>query len=304
MMRQPFKILSMAWIFSFLAMVAPTLAQTTVTSFSPNPSPDPPAPGVWFESDVRTGGTASIADLTGVGGDLETNQPLASGAAKLTTDLTNAAKAEVAVANSFGTASAIIPTIEIGYSWHKANNANQNLNAAPALKLTFFNPVCDETPGGDCFATLVYEPYQNGFGNFPAQDEWKRSDLNQIVGGWWTTGGFGAINGFGGCGAPLCPTLADWLSTLTADFGQADLVAVSVGVGSFNQGQIGYFDKVDISGTDANASYDFEPAPQFTSVGQCVSTLIADNCAGLKGKARATCNHEQQMTCFDIFGVK
>ncbi|MDT7043612.1 hypothetical protein [Candidatus Nitronereus thalassa] len=304
MVKKFHSIPCMVSFFGVLAFASTVFAQTTVTGFAPNPTPNPPTPGVWFESDVRIGGTASIADLTGLGGDLETNQPLPNGAAKLTTDSTNPAKAEVAVANSFGTASSIIPTIGIGYSWHKASNAGQNLNAAPSIKLTFFNPVCDETIGGDCFATLVYEPYQNGFGNNPAQDVWMRSDLNQIVGGWWTTGGFGAPNGAGGCGAPVCPTLADWLTTLTPDFGQADLVAVSVGVGSFNQGQIGYFDKVDITGTNADASYDFEPAPQFKNLGQCISTLIADNCAGLKGKARATCNHEQQMTCFDLFGVK
>jgi hypothetical protein len=301
-MSQLTEVMAAACMVGIVALSVPAFAQTTVTSFAP--FSDPPPTGVWYEGDVRPGGTASVANLSGVGGNLENTQPLPIGAAKITTDLTNAAKAEVAVTNNYGIAATIIPTLQLGYSWYKATNAGQNLNSAPSLKITFFNPVCDETPGGDCFATLVYEPYQNGFGNFPPLDTWLRSDLNQTVGSWWTTGGFGVGNGFGGCGVPICPTLAEWLSTLTPDFAQADLVAVSVGVGSFNQGQIGYFDNVVIAGTNANASYDFEPAPQFQTLGQCISTLIADNCTGLSGKARATCNHEQQMTCFDLFDIK
>ena len=58
----------------------PTYAVDTVTSFAPSTNT---CPGVWFESDVRQGGTASIVDLTGLGGDLENNQPLPTGAAKL-----------------------------------------------------------------------------------------------------------------------------------------------------------------------------------------------------------------------------
>jgi hypothetical protein len=94
---------------------------------------------------------------------------------------------------------------------------------------------------------------------------------------------------------------------LSSDFAQADLVAVSVGVGSVNPGQVGYFDDVTIShssGPGFQESYDFEPSLQFQSVGQCVSSLIADHCTGLTGRARATCNHEQQLICFDLFGVK
>ncbi|MCH7664328.1 MAG: hypothetical protein IH936_00145 [Acidobacteria bacterium] len=100
--------------------------------------------------------------------------------------------------------------------------------------------------------------------------------------------------------------MAQWeshLSGLSNDFLGADLIIVSVGVGSFNQGQIGYFDDVTISGTSADASYDFNPAPVFATVGEYVSTLIADNCTSLTGRARATCNHEQQMACFDLFNI-
>jgi hypothetical protein len=83
-------------------------------------------------------------------------------------------------------------------------------------------------------------------------------------------------------------------------FSDSTLVLVSIGVGSFNQGQVGYCDDVTI----ADTTCDFEPAAAFETLGEYVSTLIADECSGLKGRARATCNHEQQMICFDLFGIK
>ncbi len=113
--------------------------------------------------------------------------------------------------------------------------------------------------------------------------------IDENTGLFWTTGGFGFGNSFGG---PPIKTLAEWRTALSSDFGDADLLAVSVGVGSFNVGQIGYFDNVIIAGTNADASYDFEPAVQFETLGECISTLIADNCSSLRGRARANCNHD------------
>lgn len=298
-------ILAITAVAGLMVLTSPAFAQTTVTSFAPVSGT--PTPGIWFESDVRTGGTASISDLTGVGGDLETSQPLPAGAAKLTTDLTNAAKAEVAVSDSYGVLNDIIGTLAVGFSWLKGENPDPDANvfAAPSIKLTFYNPVCDDLASkGDCFITLVWEAYQNGHAPAPPTNIWIREDMDADTGGWWTTGGFGVPNGGGGCGAVPCPTLAEWRSALSSDFGQASLVAVSVGVGSYNKGQIGYFDNVTIAGANADAAYDFEPAPQFESLGECVSTLIADACSALSGRNRATCNHEQQMTCFDLFGAK
>lgn len=287
-----------------IALASSALAQTTVTSFAPSTNT---TAGVWFENDVRTGGTASIADLTGVTGNLETAQPLPVGAAKITTDFTNDAKAEVGVGDNYGTVAGILSTLQVSYAWHKAANAGQNLNAAPSLKLSFYNPSCvdaSNNPGLDCFGALVYEAYQNGFGNHPAVDTWNTSSVDYTNGKWWWTGGFGSPNQAGG---PADKTLAQWqalLSSLSTDFAGASLVLVSIGVGSYNQGQVGYFDNVTIAGTNADASYDFEPAPTFETLGECISTLIADDCTGLKGKGRAMCNHASQMTCFDLFGVK
>ena len=295
-----------------MVLAFPALAQSTVTSFelfAPFPTP-----GVWFQSGVQDGGTASIADLTGAGGDLETNQPAPIGAAKLTTRLNeNNDKAEVGVAHRYGMPQDIFSTLSIMYSYHKATNAGQNPAAAPSLKLTFFNSLCDDAASlGRCFATLVYEPTWNGPGSTsaspastnPATDAWTAVTIDENTGLFWTTGGFGFGNSFGG---PPIKTLAEWRTALSSDFGDAALFRVSVGVGSSNQGQIGYFDEVDISHAFSGGfseSYDFDPAPSFETLGECISTLIADECSSLSGRDRANCNHEQQMTCFDLFDIK
>ncbi len=171
--------------------------------------------------------------------------------------------------------------------------------------MAFFNPLCDDPASiGDCYGSLVWEAYQQGAGN-PTVAEWTTVSIDENNGLFWSTGLFGEPNGFGGCPAGGCKTLSQWLATLSTDFLDSNLVLVSIGVGSYNQGQIGYFDDVTIAGTAvADATYDFEPAAAFETLGECVSTLIADECSGLKGGARAMCNHEQQMICFDLFGIK
>lgn len=42
----------------------------------------------------------------------------------------------------------------------------------------------------------------------------------------------------------------------------------------------------------------------FISLGDCISTLISQNCSGLTGKNRADCNQAQQSTCHDLFDKK
>ncbi len=76
-------------VAGLLALASPVLAQTTVTSIAPvciNA-------GEWCVNELTAGGTVSIADLTGVGGVLENNQPLPIGAALLTTNFTDSARA-------------------------------------------------------------------------------------------------------------------------------------------------------------------------------------------------------------------
>ena len=216
------------------------------------------AAGQWYQSDVRPGGSAAVVSLVGAGGNLESNQPLPSGAARLTTDNTNAAKAEVAVADAYGKAGNILRSLELQYDFYRSNAAGQNTAAAPALKLTFYkSSACI----GDCFVTLVYEPYwQSGSSADPTANQWTHASIDFDTGLFWQNGGFGQTNSAGG---PPLKTLQDWSLAFNADFAGADLISVGMGVGTFNPGQNDYFDNVQIShsfGTGYSANYDFGPA--------------------------------------------
>jgi len=246
-----------ALIAVVLLVAAPgVLAQTIVSEFASSANTDL---GVWFENDVRPGGAADIVDLSGLGGDLEMNQPAGVAAALLTTDFTNAAKSEVGVIGNYGSPDDIFSSFSLSYAFYKAGNSGQNAFAAASVKLTFSNPVCDDVASaGDCFIQLVYEPYLNG--PVPTLDTWTAVNINENTGLFWATGGFGTGNSAGG---PPLNTLADWRATLSSDFGDSTLLLVSIGVGSFNQGQIAYFDQVNIShsfGAGINESYDFDLA--------------------------------------------
>lgn len=275
-------------------------AQETVVSFGPADTTDT---GVWFADDVRPGGTAGTEDLTGLGGNLENDQPLPIGAAKLTTDSTNEAKAEVAVIDGYGTPQDIFASLQLAYAFYKGSNPGQNLFAAPSIKLGFLNPVCDDPASvGDCFGTLVYEPSWNqpgleGSSAAVPLDTWLPVAIDDANGLFWWTGGFGQPSGAGG---PPLHTLADWAGVLSSDFGDAELIKVSIGVGSFNPGQIGYFDDVQIAHSHDggfDARYDFEPAigppedkdackrggwrdfnnPVFKNQGQCVRLVVSNS---------------------------
>lgn len=242
-------------LFVAVSFAAPTDA-AVVNSFAPYTIT--PTPGVWFESDMRGTGQASIVDLTGQGGNLENNQPLPIGAARLTTGFDNADKAEVAVVDSYGNASALFSnSFSLNYSYYKEDVGNPN--AAPSIKLSILNTGCAQ--GDDCFGTLIYEPYWNqpgseGSSALVPTDDWESVAITADSGLFWWNGGFGQANSFGG---PPLKTLTDWMAAFNSDFSGADLVALSMGVGTYNQGQDVYFDDVSISGNGYAASYDFEP---------------------------------------------
>jgi len=90
-------------------------AVNIVTEIAPK---DTLTAGVWAATDVRPGGSAGIADLTGLGGNLENNQPSPIDAALLTTDFTDAAKAEVGVYNDYGLAGDIIASLQLAFDFY------------------------------------------------------------------------------------------------------------------------------------------------------------------------------------------
>jgi hypothetical protein len=252
-----------------LFLASDAAAVIVVQSFS---APASPVAGVWYEADVRFGGTASVVDLTGAGGNLESNQPLPTGAAKLTTGFSNNDKAEVATYADYGLASNVLNTGTFGYSFYKQTVSGGNAFAAPSLKIG----ISAAGGTGDNYGQLVYEPNWNqpgGGSQLVPADAWQTVSIDANAGaggdgsgGWYWTGGFELPNGAGG---PPIKSLAEWAAAFTTadpDFANARIVSLAVGVGSYNQGQVGYFDNVsiDVPG-GASATYDFQAIPEPTA---------------------------------------
>ena len=146
----------------------------------------------------------------------------------------------------------------MSYSFYKENVPGGNTSAAPAIKLAFFNQATADA-GNDGFVTLVYEPYFNG-NNPVTTGVWTDVLIDLDNGLFWQTGGFGQA---GTQDTRL--TLGTWLTTFDADFQDANMTVLSVGVGSFNQGQEGYVDNVRLSYQTAGTpgfdkTYNFEAA--------------------------------------------
>lgn len=233
-----------------------------------------PTPGVWYKSDVRAAGTAEIVGLAGLGGDLETNAPLPVDAVQLTTGFDNADKGEIGTFGDFGAAATSLASANLGYSYYKQTVVGGNATAAPSLKLGIFSPIGT----GDNFGQLIYEPSWNqpaGGSTNPPADAWQTVLIDASTGstdgtgtgGWWWTGGFGVVSSGGG---PPIRSLSEWIAEFTAndptDFATARVVSASVGVGSFNPGQIGYVDNVTLDFGSGSTTYDFERVPEPTSL--------------------------------------
>lgn len=222
----------------------------------------------WSKTDVRTGGTADIVDLSGLGGNLEGNQPLSTGALKLTTDATTGAKAEIGYAANFGTASSILnENFSLSYSWFDTGGSD----AAPSIKLSFLNAGYV----GDGFGTLVYEPYTQGATSnsfvSPVKGDWVTTTIDLTHGRFWNTGMFNV--GSSGGGSPYY-TLAEWLGAFDINFANASLVGLSFGLGSNNPSETGYVDAVRIAGTNADKAWNFE-APATVPVPAGLPLLLA-----------------------------
>ncbi len=239
--------------------------------------------GKWSAFDIRGGGTASIVNLSGLGGNLENNAPLPTHAALITTGFSNNDKAEIGIGMDFG---AVQDLSSLGYSYHKATVAGGNASAAPAIKLTILGP--HPTDG---FVTLVYEPTWNQPGNIGSSvvvptDEWLTAAIDPNNGVFWTTGGFGLPSAPGG---PSQGTLAELIGLADPEFATARVIGISVGVGTFNQGQQGYFDNVSASFTSGfEATYDFERVPEPASI--AIWSLLGLGCCAYAYRRRRKAN--------------
>ncbi len=213
------------------------------------------APGQWFQR-VAGGGTAEIVDLTGEGGNLENNQPLPTGAVRLTTGPSNPDRGEAAVADNFGTFGDFLTNGSLSYSYYKDSTGDLNPAAAPSIKLAVFD---SNTAQADAFTTFVFEPTWNisiGSSQNVPTDDWITANISGSSGVFWHTGFYTADNlaGDGSDGN----TLDDWAAFFGNDILDATIVEIAVGVGTFNQGQTGYFDDVQFSNVDISQSFDFQ----------------------------------------------
>ncbi len=258
--------------------------------------------GVWYAT-TADGGTASVVSLAGTGGNLENNQPLPIGAAKLTTAYnSNASRADALVTGNFGDASEFLRTASLTYSYYKEQVASapgdvpgSNQFAAPALRLLIdaTGGVFDGANPTRNWGYLVYEPYWNQGTGLPVEGAWDTEFIDQTNGFWWWTGGFNLPNGAGG---PPLDTLAGWLAALSTDvdFADAIIAGIGVGVGSYNAGQIGYFDNVSYTFNNATTTWDFEV--QADGVVPEPMTIAVWSVLGLCGSAVAWRAKRRQLT--------
>ncbi len=194
---------------------------------------------VWYENDVRANGTASIENLSGKGGNLENDAPYPSGAAKLTTGLSNADKAEVGIDGNFGTIGQFITSGgSLGYSYYKSPT-DANLAAAASIKLAL-------DTGGASPTYMIYEVYRNTVGN-PPLDTWSSVSIGVDSGEFWLSGDQNTQM-----------TISGWAQHFGQGFEDLDIIGLSVGVGSWNQGQTAYFDGVFYDASGHDLFYDFE----------------------------------------------
>ncbi|MGY6634241.1 MAG: PEP-CTERM sorting domain-containing protein [Alkalilacustris sp.] len=228
-------------------------ASTVVTDFG--------AGSPWVQTRDQGDASVAIVDLTGAGGNLENDAPLPGGAVRFETTANSSDAADIGVVGNFGTVRDIFNgDLSFSYSLFKEDvGAAEN---APALKLSFFNPDVTGTGIDSGFVQLIFEPYWNqpgfqGSSRPVPTGEWLDYDIGFESGLFWATGGFGEPSGAGG---PPLRTLAGWLDAFNADFDDAVLFTVAIGVGTNNLNLVSYVDNVTIAGTALDGTFDFEAA--------------------------------------------
>lgn len=236
-----------------IAPFAVSASTVVVTDF------DPGSP--WTQTRDSGDATVGIVDLTGSGGALENDAPLPGGAVRFETTANTADAADIGAVGNFGTVRDIFNAdLSFSYSLFKEDvGAAEN---APALKLSFSNP--DVTGSGidRGFVQLIFEPYWNqpgfqGSSRPVPTGEWLDYSIGFDSGLFWATGGFGEPSGAGG---PPLRTLEGWLAAFNADFDDAVLFTVAIGVGTNNPNLVSYVDNVRITGTNLDGTFDFEAA--------------------------------------------
>lgn len=223
-------------IVALVAMLAFSLSTAAATTVVVTPT----MPQGWGQADTRPGGSVSIvADPTAPGG---------SAALQLSTDGTNAAKAQYI--HGADTPLAQVTTL----SYFTRQVAGQAGIAAPSYQLL----VDLNGAGAGGFTTFVYEPYENGT---VVANTWQQWDVSG--GQFWSSRSFteGTCSVQAGAGGTYFYTL----SGLQAACPNAVVIGFGVNVGSYNPSYLVEADLVNFNGT----VYDFELFMVPTSKDQC-----------------------------------
>lgn len=231
-MKNAFKYVLTGAILS-VAIAAVSLA-ASVTVVTPSNTQG------WSTSDTRPGGAVNyVADAT---------SPYPGGALQLTTDNTNAAKAQYLH-------EANMPLADVTDLSYDTKQVSGPSYADPSYQL-LVDLNGTGTAGG--FTTFVYEPYENGT---VTPGVWQHWDVD--AGQMWSSKTFtdGSCSVTAGAGGAPYYTL----SGLKAACPQATVVGFGVNVGSYNPGYNVYTDGVTINGN----VYDFEQYKTPTSKDEC-----------------------------------
>lgn len=213
-------------------------------------------PAVQYEWSVSAG-TPSIVDVTGEGGDLETNAPSGTGVLKLDTT-GGVAKSEIVLQGPFGTVSDFIGSdVTITFDYYQQSGAPLS-TIAPAFKFT----VNDLDFIGDGYATFIYEPYYQVFtspakpaNTDPVKDVWTHVEIDLDNGFFWHTGIYGDPSA-----SDYDNTLNDWITQFGVEFENAFISELFFGIGSGTPDQVGYVDNVQFTQGQFSQIYDFEVA--------------------------------------------
>lgn len=194
----------------------------------------------WSTADTRPGGAVSFVE--------DATAPLGTGALKLTTDATNAAKAQYLHA-------ANVPLSEVtNLGYFSKQNSASFVDGAPSFQLLV------NLTGTSGFTTFVYEPYENN--GTITQGTWQSWDVD--AGQMWSskTVSSGTCNVVNGAGGPPYYTLAQ----LKTDCPNAVVIGFGVNVGSYNPSYDVEADGVQFNDT----AYDFEASlPTPTTKDDC-----------------------------------
>lgn len=196
--------------------------------------------------------------MVGTGGNLENNQPLTTGAAKLTSaDFSD--QAEVGIPVNRANATLALTTGSYEYDYYQTTGVVAS-NQAPSFRLTITNPDAQDS---DRTGALTYEPRNNGIST---KDNWVSVASTSTSGQWAWNGGLGIGSGGG------TMTLAQWdvafQAADSANYSSAYVLVAGVGtVGARNM--LSYFDNVTIGIPTAfdETTYDFEVVPEPASLG-------------------------------------